>query len=780
MDTYFDLNQQTYDWCVRIFDQVKKLLGVRIKLHHEQGQIEQGDIFLFNHFSRMETFIPQYLIFKETGAFCRSIAAAEFFRGDDRFAQLLRDVGAVPNDQPNLMAFLAVDLLKGRKVTIFPEGGMVKDRQVIDDQGNYSIFSRASQSRRKHHTGAGRLAIGLQIFKLAILHYEKRGELNRIDEIADSLELPSADALLDNARRPVRIVPANITFYPLRVSDNLLRRGVDLFYDNLSPRAIEELIIEGNLFFKTTDMDIRLGDPIAPAELWSWWEKLLVDQLSHRVDSITQIFDGEYLRANWRRRTAAKGLRMAIRRLRNRYMEDIYRSVTVNMCHLTSRLILKQLEAGRDYLDIDGLQMTIYLAIKHLQEHRHVHLHQSLCNPAIYRELLHGSFSELVEFLESAAATELIRMHGDNVRLLDKLAADHEFDSVRIENPIEVYANEIEPITEVESAIEAALQESDMLTPKRRAQLEFDDELVAFEWDGHFFNKPRHHEINSRETAVADAAPYLLIPNQPRDIGVLVVHGFLASPAEVRPAADLFEKSGFPVMAVRLKGHGTSPWDLRERSWRDWQASVEVGLEILSAYVARVCIVGFSTGGALGLLLAAEEPHSIAGVAAVGTPIKFRNRNMRFVPLMYGANRIIKWLSKYEGVMPFRTNESEHPHINYRNIPIRGLYELTRLVSHLKDKLGSVRCPVTIVQATEDRVVDPTSATIAHDLIASEDKSIIWIDSKRHGLMNENIGNTNEKLLAFVERIAAFRDAAESGEQTADEGADKQRDEPHA
>ena len=98
-----DLNAQTYDWCVRAFDRVKKLLGVRIHLHHEHGQIAAGDVFLFNHFARMETFIPQYLIYKECGAFCRSIAAASFFKGNDRFAQVLNDLGAVPNDHPALM-----------------------------------------------------------------------------------------------------------------------------------------------------------------------------------------------------------------------------------------------------------------------------------------------------------------------------------------------------------------------------------------------------------------------------------------------------------------------------------------------------------------------------------------------------------------------------------------------------------------------------------------------------------------------------------------------------
>ena len=179
MTGYFDLNQQTYDWCVRVFDRAKNLLGVRIMMHHDAGQLEQGYIFLFNHFARAETFIPQYCIYRETNALCRSIAASEFFAGNDRFANLLRHVGAVPHDHPELMSLLATDILKGRKVIIFPEGGMVKDRQVVDDRGGYSVYSRSADARRKHHSGAARLAVGLQIFKQAVLHKEQRKKTRR-------------------------------------------------------------------------------------------------------------------------------------------------------------------------------------------------------------------------------------------------------------------------------------------------------------------------------------------------------------------------------------------------------------------------------------------------------------------------------------------------------------------------------------------------------------------------------------------------------------------------
>jgi len=754
MENASELNPRTYDWCVRAFDSVKKLLGVRIKMHHEHGQVEQGDVFLFNHFARMETFIPQYLIYQESGAFCRSIAAAEFFKGNDRFTQVLYELGAVPADHPDLMAMLARDILKGRKIVIFPEGGMVKDRQVLDDRGRYSVYSRSAQSRRKHHTGAARLAIGLQIIKLRVLEAQARGNHALIEDWTRQLDLPGPEALLDNASRPVTIVPANITFYPLRISDNILRRGAEMLHGDLSQRAVEELIVEGNLFFKTTDMDIRLGDAIVPLDSWVWWERLLATYLARQLVHPGDIFDGDYLRRDFVRRNATKGLRASISRLRNRYMHDIYGEVTVNTSHLASRAILKNLENGLQKLDLSEFKHVIYVAIKNLQQQRHVYLHRSICNPSVYRALLTHETPELTQFLQSAETAELIETHPDEIRFLDKLATDHEFDSVRLENPIEVYGNEIEPVAEVDAAIDDAIARVGTLNREAYARFVYDDELVGHEWDKTLFDKAAHAEINNRETASADPRPFLLEPEGGSDLGVLLIHGFLASPAEVRPFGEKLQAAGHTVLGVRLKGHGTSPWDLRERSWEDWFASVERGLHILRGLCREVCIVGFSTGGALGLLQAARAPDEVLAVASVCAPIKFRNKNMRFVPLMHGANRVVRWLSRYEGVMPFRPNESEHPHINYRNMPIRSLYELTRLVGRLKDELSRLQCPVSIIQSAADHVVDPASATIAYDRLCTEEKEIHWVESERHGILNEDVGHTHEILLNFVNNAA--------------------------
>ena len=182
------------------------------------------------------------------------------------------------------------------------------------------------------------------------------------------------------------------------------------------------------------------------------------------------------------------------------------------------------------------------------------------------------------------------------------------------------------------------------------------------------------------------------------------MHGFLASPAEVRGFAEKLVTEGYRVHGVRLKGHGTSPWDLRDRSWEDWHESVKDGYELMASLNPQVAMIGFSTGGALALCHAAGHPPGLQGVAVVAGPLKFQNKNMVFVPLMHRANRLVRWVSSYEGIMPFRASENtEHPEVNYRHMPIRGLYELRRMVDELKDKLPKVRCPVCLLQGTKIR-----------------------------------------------------------------------------
>ena len=119
--------------------------------------------------------------------------------------------------------------------------------------------------------------------------------------------------------------------------------------------------------------------------------------------------------------------------------------------------------------------------------------------------------------------------------------------------------------------------------------------------------------------------------------------------------------------------------------------------------------------------------------------------------------------------MPFHPNESEHPNINYRHIPVRGLFELRRLVDNMKRRLGDVICPVAVIQGTEDKIIDPKSAKIVLDKVASTDTSLHMIPSKQHGILNEDIGGTQELVTSFLMSLSPEEEVPAAAEETAPE-----------
>ena len=759
------INVSTYEWSVRIFSTIRRLLSVNIKMHHDRGQVADGEIFLFNHFARFETFIPQYLIYQETGAYCRAVAAAEFFSGDDTLAHYLLSVGAVPHNHPRLIPYLAEEILRGYKVIVFPEGGMVKDRRSQDRRGRYSIYSRSALERRKHHTGAALLSLAVDILKQSILHAIEEDDRPLIDHWLQKLEFDQLETLQAVVSRPSSIVPANITFYPMRVSDNLLHSTFELINRGINRRLSEELLIEGNILLKNTDMDIHLGDILHSRDYWSWWVKPIVKQLAPHLESLDALLNREQSHRGLKQRLLINRLRQSSLRLRNDYMQAIYNEVTVNLSHLASLIICQLLERGQQAVDVDLFHCTLYLSVKWVQKLRHINLHRSLHDAGCYSTLMIGPCAGLDQFFLTAAQLELVEQEGDNYLFMPKLRIEHEFDQIRLENMIAVYANEARPVAGLSAIIREAIAKAPGITPKQLADFLFDDELIAYHWDKARFAKPHHQEMNSRETATQSGEPLMILPQKPNRLGIVLVHGFLASPAEVRLFAEKLGHLGFAVIAPRLKGHGTSPWDLRERSWQEWFASLQRACHIMQQHCEDYCLIGFSTGGALCLLQAAQQPDRLAAVVSISTPLKFVNKNMIFVPLVHHANRLTRWFSSYEGIMPFRNNDTEHPDINYRAMPLRSLFELRLMVGQLNKRLADIHCPALLIQGDQDPVVVPESANLVFNRISSRDKRVEFVESRRHGILYENIDNTQGIIIQYLKLIESRLSAAAPQEE---------------
>ncbi|HIF50668.1 MAG TPA: alpha/beta fold hydrolase [Thiotrichaceae bacterium] len=754
MDEEYQLHPPTYEWTVRLFSQLRKVLGINIKLHGDPALLARGEIFLFNHFARIETFLPHYLIYLETGAFCRCIATKAIFKGNESFRKYLCRVGVIPNDHDELLPMLVAEIIRGRKVVIFPEGGMIKDRRVLDAKGKFSIYSHKAQAYRKHHAGAAVLANAVDTFKLAVRTAEQAQDWQRLDSWVEMLKLKNREHLLYSARRTTRIIPGNITFYPINTGDNFLNKGASLFNSELSQRVNEELTVEANLLLKNTDMDMRLGKPICLGEGRPWWERNLQKYMARNLNTVEEFFTLKGLNSPWIEKIIRGSIRHSSEKIRDSYMECIYKEVTVNLSHVTSTIILNLLDNNINELAAKQFYLIVYLAVKNIQQQPDVHLHRSLRNPDVYAELVFGKKKSLKQFLEFSVENGLIELRQGRLILLGKLEEEFDVDAVRIENTIQVYANEMAPVAGGIIAIQQAINEFETISDIALAQYRYDDELRRYDWNHHHYNKRRFDDINRHETATESGRPFFDVPKEEqRNIGIVLVHGFLASPAEMKSLSDKFLADGYPVYGVRLPGHGTSPVDLRERSWEDWLRAIEHGYEILAAHVDKIILVGFSTGGVLSLIFASERPHKLAATVVVNPPVKFKNKNMIFVPLLHGVSRLVRWAPSFEGIMPYRSNNPEHPRINYRNIPVRGLHELVRMNEVVIKQLERVQCPCLLMQSSSDPIITADSSKILQDGLINADVTYYEVDSNRHGILYENEAGAHKLIMRYVKQL---------------------------
>jgi alpha-beta hydrolase superfamily lysophospholipase len=120
------------------------------------------------------------------------------------------------------------------------------------------------------------------------------------------------------------------------------------------------------------------------------------------------------------------------------------------------------------------------------------------------------------------------------------------------------------------------------------------------------------------------------------------------------------------------------------------------------------------------------------------------------VPLLHGTNKLVDWVSSFEGIKPFIENPTEHPAINYRHVPVKSLYELRLLIGSMDNFVPLCTVPVLILQGDNDPVVSFKSAQEIMNKLTCKNKQMKVIASNRHGILMENIGGTWESIDAFM------------------------------
>lgn len=247
--------------------------------------------------------------------------------------------------------------------------------------------------------------------------------------------------------------------------------------------------------------------------------------------------------------------------------------------------------------------------------------------------------------------------------------------------------------------------------------------------------------------AIGDGAEPFLLPGGP--VGCLLVHGFTASPQEMRGLGEHLAGRGLTALGVRLFAHGTRLEDMLRARWQDWHGAVEDGYHVLRGRCPHVVVVGLSLGGALGLILAASR--EVAGVAALATPYSMdHDPRYRWLPLLA---RLIRF--KPKGPSDFKDPQAAAARVAYDAYPLRAFLEVDRTLRAMRACLPAVQAPALLMHSRQDTFVPPSSMTAIHDRLGSADRTTRLVSDSNHVITCDRARlEVFEAVAGFAARVA--------------------------
>lgn len=706
-------------------DALFKASEADIRVHDVDNIPASHVLFVVNHFTRMETAFLPYVIHKNTGQYCLSLADSSFFKG--KLDSLLHKMGAVSTKDPDRDRVLSNALLTGRiSVIIYPEGQMIKDKKIVE-KGKLLVYNTGI--RRPPHSGAASIALRSEIYRQIIRKLYHKGRKEDLEIFMKTYGINRED-MAGVLTGSTYIVPVNITYYPIRARNNIIKQLVEKFAGEITGRFAEELEVEGTMLTKGVDIDINFGRAIKMSDYVN--RTRIVSNIFRcgKETCLDDIADSEEI----------KKLSLKVMQ---KYMSSIYSMTTVNHDHIFAYILANY---PKNVIHDYDFKNRASLVIERIKALKISSFHSTLLKRNnIGADVFHEKYNS---FMEEAVKNKLIELNGDLImRNSGLFSLIYSFHIIRKDNFVEVLNNEIEPLTEL-----TAMLRKVMLMPPWLVKIKVRDTFLKL--DKKIYLDDYNRFYREGETRHENIGAPIFMHNIFNRYGVILVHGYMAAPEEMRHLAERIHRAGYSVYVARLKGHGTSPKDLSQVRWQDWNESVNRGYVIMKNSVSEFAVCGFSTGAGLALLQAEQKGEKFKALISIAAPLRLQDIRAYLSGAVTMFNTILKKFRLDKNRVEFIPNVPENPDINYPRNPVSGIYELGQLMKVVESGLSSIKIPSLIIQADNDPVVNPLSAEEIYSKISSADKKLVRIKSARHGIVRgHELKEVSAEIISFLNRV---------------------------
>ena len=683
---------------------IKKLSGANITTSGEEIP-DPPIMFLANHFTRFETFVVPYLIFSKHKHVSRSLADDTIFVG--WLGEYMRLAGAISNKNKERNCIILDDLISGKACwIIYPEGSMVKNKQITFENGEFYIHTESYDGHV--HTGSAVLALESEIMRERIKNMDDEAAIQQFCKVhhVDRSKLDESVHL--------HIMPLSITYYPIRPGENRLLLFIDKFLNLRGTRFFEELEIEINLLMKA-NMHLHFGKPISVKEY---------------IDAYIAEYGGTIEDEDLMNKLIESQRKV----LTTDIMREVYGNMQINFDHI---FILSLVTMPTLKVCLSYLKTLIYKNAREVRDMPGLNLHPEL-QTHLFRLILDKNYEPFTSALKIAESQNILYQDSDGDYLFDKslLEKDYDFHKIRVKNTMQVILNEIKwqekLVTKAEDNAKLTEQELKLDNFKYLKSVDwkdYEDEYIYYQ-----YLPPSKQSIG---------APQVYFDEKNR-VGLVFAHGYLSAPAALEDMAKYLFEKGINVYLLRLSGHGTDPRALKEVKCEEWESDFERAFTAMKQVSDKVFIGGFSTGGLLALLHAAK--YQVDGTIVVNTALKLNNLKVEYVVTTLNAfNEMIEYLHA-RGIKEWIDNNSELSHINYPRHPLSSVAELEKLMNKTRKNLSKVDAPLLIIQGDNDPVVNSKSADMVYEGVNTTKKEMMLISRTNHNILT---GSQKDKIDLF-------------------------------
>ncbi|HET6324001.1 MAG TPA: alpha/beta hydrolase [Planctomycetaceae bacterium] len=246
------------------------------------------------------------------------------------------------------------------------------------------------------------------------------------------------------------------------------------------------------------------------------------------------------------------------------------------------------------------------------------------------------------------------------------------------------------------------------------------------------------------------------------DRSVILVHGMSEHGQCYQHVAESMVARGWNVVVPDLRGHGRSGGDpIHVNDFSEYVTDLKRIIDSIGLRSQTTVLVGHSMGGLISARFVQQFPHCVSALALLSPLLGVRVRISpftvalaRLLSLVRPRSRFRKRTKREDSTrnQEALTRGDADPLIR-ESVTAAWYFAMRQALRSVWDLAEQISCPVLVMQAGADLIVDPAAPQGWLQRVGSEDKSLRMFPDHYHELLNEiDWSNTLADMLDWLEQ----------------------------